>query len=235
MANRNFVFDVDGTLTHARQQITEEHKEWFLDWMKDKSVYLVTGSDRPKTVEQIGNEIVDSCKMAFQCAGNHVWRNGVSIAETNFNVPNDMMDWLENELDQSPYPRREGNHIEKRVGLINFCIPGRNSNDEIREDYFAWDQQQGERLDIAERFNKRFAGFEAQVGGNTSLDIFMKGRNKAQVYNTVGTPMVFFGDRCEPTGNDYPLVQMLGIYDKHHHVKTPDETFNLLKEKYSNG
>ena len=29
MANRNFVFDVDGTLTHARQQITEEHKEWF--------------------------------------------------------------------------------------------------------------------------------------------------------------------------------------------------------------
>ena len=233
MANRNFVFDVDGTLTHARQQITEEHKEWFLDWMKDKSVYLVTGSDRPKTVEQIGSEIVDSCKMAFQCAGNHVWRNGVSIAETNFNVPNDMMDWLENELDQSPYPRREGNHIEKRVGLINFCIP--ENPDEIREDYFAWDQQQGERLNIAERFNKRFAGFEAQVGGNTSLDIFMKGRNKAQVYNTVGTPMVFFGDRCEPTGNDYPLVQMLGIYDKHHHVKTPDETFNLLKEKYSNG
>ena len=70
MTNRNFVFDVDGTLTHAPQQITAEHKEWFLDWMKDKSVYSVTGSDPSKTVEQIGSEIVDSCKMAFQCAGN---------------------------------------------------------------------------------------------------------------------------------------------------------------------
>ena len=48
----------------------------------------------------------------------------------------------------------------------------------------------------------------------------MKGRNKAQVYNTVGTPMVFLVTDVNPTGNDYPLVQMLGIYDKHHHVKT---------------
>ena len=233
--NRNFVFDVDGTLTHARQTITKEHKAWFLDWMKDKNVFLVTGSDRPKTVEQIGTEIVDTCKMAFQCAGNHVWRDGVSIAETNFNVPFDMMEWLERELEKSKYTERYGNHIEKRVGLINFSIVGRNAVGDQRDKYFEWDKHSGERLDIASRFNERFIGFEASVGGNTSLDIFMKGRNKAQIYNTVGTPMIFFGDRCEPTGNDYPLVQMLGLYDKHYHVKSPNETFDILREKYSNG
>ena len=76
-------------------------------------------------------------------------------------------------------------------------------------------------------------GFEAAIGGQTSLDIFMKGRNKSQVYNTIGTPMVFFGDRCETTGNDFPLVQMLKPTDTFYHVTGPEETFTLLKEKYS--
>jgi phosphomannomutase len=233
MANRNYVFDVDGTLTHARQEMDPAFKQWFINWMDNKNVYLVTGSDRPKTVEQIGEEIVDACNMSFQCAGNDVWRHGSPVAQTNFTPPVDMLDWLEKELKGSPYQDRYGNHIEKRVGLINFCIPGRNADDQAREDYFNWDKAFGERLDIAERFNERFPGFQAQVGGNTSLDIFMAGRNKAQVYNTIGTPMVFFGDRCEPTGNDYPLVQMLKLYDKHHHVSSPDHTWELLKEKYN--
>jgi phosphomannomutase len=210
-----------------------EFHDWFVNWMKDKNVYLVTGSDRPKTVEQIGMEIVDSCNMAFQCAGNDVWRNGQPVAQTNFNVPDDMMEWLENELKNSKYPNRWGNHIEKRVGLINFCIAGRDMPEEERDEYFNWDKAYGERLDISERFNERFPGFEASIGGNTSLDIFVKGRNKSQVYNTIGTPMVFFGDRCEPTGNDYPLVQMLKLYDKHYHVTGPEQTWELLKEKYN--
>lgn len=229
----NYVFDVDGTLTYARKEMTPDFKSWFIKWMDGKNVYLVTGSDRPKTIEQIGNEIVDKCNMSFQCCGNDVWRHGMSIAQTNFTVPDDMEGWLQNELQNSTYPNRWGNHIEKRVGLINFCVPGRNLPEEARDHYFHWDKAMNERLDISKRFNEKFHGFEASIGGNTSLDIFMAGRNKAQVYNTIGTPMVFFGDRCETTGNDFPLVQMLKPTDTFYHVTGPDETFTLLKEKYS--
>ena len=230
--NRSYVFDVDGTLSHARQPMDKEFHDWFVNWMATRDVYLVTGSDRPKTVEQIGEDIVDGCNMSFQCAGKDVWRKGSPVAQTNFTPPPEMTDWLKNELKNSKYPNRWGNHIEKRVGLINFCVPGRDMPDEERDEYFHWDKAIGERLDIAERFNKEFPGFQAQVGGNTSLDIFMAGRNKAQVYNTIGSPMVFFGDRCEATGNDYPLVKMLKLYDKHHHVTGPEDTWNILKEKY---
>ena len=231
--NRSYVFDVDGTLSHARQTMDKEFHDWFVNWMSTRDVYLVTGSDRPKTVEQIGEEIVDGCNMSFQCAGNDVWRKGSPVAQTNFTPPPEMNSWLENELKNSKYPNRWGNHIEKRVGLINFCIAGRNMPEEERDKYFHWDKAMNERLDIAERFNKEFPGFQAQVGGNTSLDIFMAGRNKAQVYNTIGSPLIFFGDRCEETGNDYPLVQQLGMYDKHYHVTDPMDTWNILKEKYS--
>ena len=58
--SKNFVFDVDGTLTHARKEMTPEFKTWFLNWMKNKNVYLVTGSDRPKTIEQVGEDVVNA-------------------------------------------------------------------------------------------------------------------------------------------------------------------------------
>ena len=121
--NRSYVFDVDGTLSHARQPMDKEFHDWFVNWMSTRDVYLVTGSDRPKTVEQIGEDIVDGCNMSFQCAGNDVWRKGSPVAQTNFTPPPEMNDWLNNELKNSKYPNRWGNHIEKRVGLINFCVP----------------------------------------------------------------------------------------------------------------
>ena len=54
----NYVFDVDGTLSESRQTIQLDFRLWFLKWMKDKNVFIVTGSDRAKTLEQIGHEIV---------------------------------------------------------------------------------------------------------------------------------------------------------------------------------
>ena len=39
----NYVFDVDGTLTYARKEMTPDFKSWFIKWMDGKNVYLVTG------------------------------------------------------------------------------------------------------------------------------------------------------------------------------------------------
>ena len=108
----NYVFDVDGTLSESRQTIPTEFRLWLFKWMQDKNVFLVTGSDRPKTIEQIGHEIVDACTMVFQCAGNSVWRKGLEVQSTKLNAPADMDAWLELQVDFSPYKHRFGNHIE---------------------------------------------------------------------------------------------------------------------------
>ena len=50
---RIFMFDIDGTLTPARQQMTEEFTKFFLGFCKDNVVYLVTGSDHSKVLEQV--------------------------------------------------------------------------------------------------------------------------------------------------------------------------------------
>ena len=47
---KRFIFDVDGTLTPSRQPMDPQFKEWFLSFMEREKVWLVTGSDYPKTV-----------------------------------------------------------------------------------------------------------------------------------------------------------------------------------------
>ena len=230
----NYAFDVDGTLSEARTRMNSQFESWFLTWMQDKNVFLVTGSDRTKTVEQIGTTIVDNCTMVFQCAGNSVWQRGVEISATDLNPPRNMFGFLEQEVANSPYPHKYGEHIEKRTGLINFSIVGRSAVGEQRDDYYAWDNIHHERTAIANRFNNTFPGFEAEVGGNTSLDIHLKGRNKAQVYDVIGAPMVFFGDRMYPGGNDYPLKnRMIHPLDRVHPVTSAEQTWQLLKDHYN--
>ena len=55
-----FIFDVDGTLTPSRQQIVPKFHDWFLKFIEENYVYLVTGSDYSKTVEQLGKRICES-------------------------------------------------------------------------------------------------------------------------------------------------------------------------------
>ena len=41
-----YLFDIDGTLTPSRLKIDPEFEQFFLQWMKDKEVIFVTGSDK---------------------------------------------------------------------------------------------------------------------------------------------------------------------------------------------
>ena len=58
----NFAFDVDGTLTPSRQRIAPSFEEWFLSFCQTNNVYLVSGSDYEKTLEQLGEEICNTVK-----------------------------------------------------------------------------------------------------------------------------------------------------------------------------
>ena len=61
---KRFIFDVDGTLSDSRQLMDPEFKAWFLEFMSREKVWLVTGSDYEKTLEQLGPEI---CEHVVTC------------------------------------------------------------------------------------------------------------------------------------------------------------------------
>ena len=230
-----YIFDVDGTLTPSRQKIDSEFLNFLLNFAKQNDVYLVTGSDRPKTIEQIGKELYFACQRVYNCSGSDVYDKDVLIYRDEWTLPSDAEEFLIDELHHSKFPVRTGNHIEKRPGGVNFSVLGRGSEVilEEREEYVKWDINTNERKDIAERFRKAFPDIGCQVGGQTGLDISPLGCDKSQILHDFKPIdlIYFFGDKLKEGENDYPLghaieQRRLGmvfeVTDYHH-------TWDLLK------
>ena len=225
----NYLFDVDGTLTPSRLPIDKNFEQFFLNWMKDKNVYLVTGSDKDKTIEQIGEKIWSNVNRAYQSCGNAVYEKGKLIRQSDFKLDRELRRLLFTFNAVSEWPHKFDNHIEERIGLVNYSSIGRSCPQTYRNAYHMWDMLNEERKLFCKMVEETFPELEASIGGQISIDIYPKGQNKAQVLDDLEGPITFFGDRCEPGGNDYPIVSR--IEDEHivHNVKDWKETYKLLK------
>lgn len=206
-----FIFDVDGTLTPSRGRIDDDFKKFFVEFCKNNNVYLVTGSDKPKTVEQIGDELYSMAKRVYNCSGSEVWVGDKQIKTNDWKVPYHVRTWLLDKLEESNFPLRTGLHIEERVGMINFSVVGRNATVGERKLYVKYDKEHNERNVIADLFNKEFSDLIARPGGETGIDISPIGKDKSQIINDfdINDTLHFFGDRMDPQGNDYPLKKVI--------------------------
>ena len=205
-----YIFDVDGTLTPSRKKIDPNFLIFFNSFALTNEVYLVTGSDRDKTIEQITHHLYCNCKRVYNCAGNDVYEGDVSVYRNDWTLPLEAREHLNEELLQSTFPVRTGIHIEERPGCVNFSVVGRGANQTERLVYSDWDEIKGERRAIAERFNKKFPELHAFVGGVTGVDISDKGSDKSQIIRDFQDGgVVFYGDRMEEQGNDRPLADAI--------------------------
>ena len=231
---KKYIFDVDGTLTPSRSRITEEFLPFFNQFIEKNDVYLVTGSDRAKTLEQITPEIYNKCKRVYNCSGSDVYEGDKNVYRDDWELPKEVESFLYDELDYSQFMIRNGNHIERRPGGVNFTILGRAEDPFIgRDRYVEWDRQTNERQDIAERIRNQFPDLTVAVGGQTGIDIGPLGADKSQILRDFSEDdeLYFFGDRTEKGGNDYTLAE--GVKSrggKSYKVDTWKDTQKLLDE-----
>ena len=228
-----YIFDVDGTLTPSRQVIDSAFQAFMIIFCCKHDVYLVTGSDRQKTVDQLGLDICYRAKRVYNCSGADVWEKNENIYRSKWTLPDDVRSFLQDELDYSQFPVRCGLHIEERPGGINFSILGRGSGVNLveREEYVKWDINTNERKDIAARLKDRFPELNVQIGGQTGLDI--SDGDKSQILRDFEPQdtLYFYGDKLKQGENDYPLghaieEKNLGMVFK---VTDYHDTWNLLK------
>lgn len=203
-----FIFDVDGTLTPSRQKIDTNFAVFFTDFCAKNDVYLVTGSDKEKTIEQLGEEIYSLAQRVYNCSGCDVWEGENHIRSVKWKLPHSCRTWLEDKLEESKFVLRTGNHIEERPGMVNFSVVGRNATLGERMLYVDYDLQHNERNTIADLFNLEFADLIARPGGETGIDISPMGSDKSQIlqdFDKQNDFIYFYGDRMDFLGNDYPL------------------------------
>ena len=210
-----YVFDIDGVLCDTNCTINPEFHDWFIDWSIDKEYYIVTGGERQSTINQVGIEIVNNAKTQFHCMGNHVFIEGREYKLNQFTLRPEEMYWLNSYIQESPYHTKTGIHIEQRTGGLNVSVVGRNATTAERNDYIEWDRKYNERKILAIEFVKQYPRFEAYLGGNTSIDICLRGANKGSCMNLIRHNLqdtIFFGDKCTPGGIDFPVISYVGKY-----------------------
>ena len=228
-----YIFDIDGTLTPSRNKIDKQFQELFKNFISAYRVWLISGSDHTKTIEQIGVDIWKDVERVYQCSGNQLFKKGSLIRSSDWEIPIQTKGCLEKFLKQSKYPHRYGNHIEERPGMVNFSIVGRQCTQEQREEYFKWDNKHKERIEFSKELRERYLGLDAVVGGEISIDIYPRGKDKGQIVDELkDDKFMFFGDRLEPGGNDYSM-KLATIHKKlkgneFFHVKSWKDTRNIL-------
>ena len=227
-----FIFDVDGTLTPSRGLINKEFEQFFENFCLANDVYLVTGSDKPKTVEQVGEKIYNRCKRVYQCSGSDVWEGDNSILKSVWTLPDLARTFLISCEYESTFSIRTGNHIEERSGMVNFSVVGRNASLYERKQYADFDEQNKERINIATAFNTMFPDLQATVGGETGIDIAPCGSDKSQILRDFkdDDTIHFYGDAMFDGGNDKSLADALQKYQLgfSHQVRDWNHTWELL-------
>jgi phosphomannomutase len=234
-----FIFDVDGTLTPSRGKMDYNFKAFFNTFCLVNDVYLVTGSDKLKTVEQISEGTYNLCKRVYQCSGSDVWDGDTNILKSGWTLPDLARTFLISCEYESRFSLRTGNHIEQRPGMINFSVVGRNANAEQRAKYVQYDTVKNERINIASAFNTMFPDLQATVGGETGIDISPRGSDKSQILRDFkeDDTIHFYGDAMFEGGNDLPLAYALKDFQLgfSHQVDGWQHTWEKLREHTTNG
>ena len=232
-----YIFDVDGTLTEPRLQMSDALANEFLLWSMQKQCFVATGSDFEKTKEQVPWDIIDCFQNVFCCMGNEVRDTvGRIVGKSDFIMPEYLEEDFKKILKNSKCPVKTGAHIELRTGMVNFSTVGRNADFEQRRTYNLWDKKHSERSEIASYINEKYPTLNASVGGSISIDIIEEGHDKGQIVhyleNAGAQRVVFVGDRCEPGGNDYGIIRELqksNLSFEWYNVKGPQDTLMLLR------
>ena len=110
--------------------------------------------------------------------------------------------------------RTWGPALEDRGSQITFSALGQEAPLEAKA---AWDPTGEKKSALRQAVAERLPELEVRSGGSTSVDITLKGVDKAygmrrlaEVTGIALDDMLFIGDRLDPDGNDYP-VRALGV------------------------
>ena len=122
-----------------------------------------------------------------------------------------------------------GNIIEDRGSQVTFSALGQRAPVEAKE---LWDPSGTKKNALREAVAAKLPHLEVRSGGSTSVDITLKGIDKAYGMQKLAeqtgialSDMLFVGDRLDPDGNDYPVKQ-LGV--RCHEVTGWQDTADFL-------
>jgi len=241
-ANVLALFDVDGTLTIPRGEITEEMVEFLASLKGRITTGVVGGSDLPKQKEQLGPKTFDLFDYNFAENGLVAYKDGKPLAESSLedHLGNEkikkLVNWILRYLCELDIPVKRGTFIEYRTGMMNVSPIGRNCSREERNAFEVYDNEHKVRKTMVEAMRKEFADYDLtySIGGQISFDVFPSGWDKTYCLRYLPeaefTEVHFFGDKTFEGGNDHEIFSHGRTVG--HTVEGPEHTKKLCQELF---
>ncbi|KAG1141249.1 hypothetical protein G6F37_008773 [Rhizopus arrhizus] len=236
------LFDVDGTLTPARNFVSQEMKDCLAQLRKKVAIGFVGGSDISKQYEQLGNTILEDFDFCFAENGLTAYRLGQQMASQSFiqwigdEEYNKLIKFILHYLADLDIPKKRGTFIEFRNGMINVSPIGRNCSREERNEFEKYDLANGIRVKFVEALKKEFSHLSLtySIGGQISFDVFPTGWDKTYCLRHLQSDgfkhIHFFGDKTFEGGNDYEIYNHPNVIG--HSVQCPEDTMRILAELF---
>lgn len=238
------LFDVDGTVTAARQKVTLEMEEFMARLRQKVTVGLVGGSDLVKILEQLkGEDALKKFDYVFSENGLVAHKDGKLIFKESLikyigeeklqKFINFCMSYMSN----LTLPFKRGNFIEVRNGLVNVAPCGRSCSQQERDQFEIYDKEHKVREQFIAALKEKFEDykFTYSIGGQISFDVFPEGWDKrfclTQVISDGFEKIYFFGDKTFKGGNDHEIAndpRTVGFT-----VTSPEDTKRIVSDLLS--
>ncbi|KAJ8363342.1 hypothetical protein SKAU_G00121730 [Synaphobranchus kaupii] len=241
------LFDVDGTLTPAREKIEPQLDVFFQSLRRKVKIGVVGGSDYSKIAEQLGNgdEVIHKFDYVFAENGTVQYKDGKLISKQAIQnqlgeeLLQDLINFCLRYMGLIKLPKKRGTFIEFRNGMLNISPIGRSCTLEERIEFSEIDKREKIREKFVAALQKEFAGkgLRFTKGGLISFDVFPEGWDKRLCLDNLEgeglEAIYFFGNETTPGGNDYEIFndpRTTGFT-----VYSPEDTARLCRELFFSG
>jgi len=238
--NTIILFDVDGTLSKARNEATQEMRDLLKELRKKVSIGVVGGSDLSKIAEQLPG-VVDNFDYVFSENGLVGYKHGKLTFQQSLKEflgeekLKQFINFTLHYIADLDIPIKRGTFIEFRNGMINVSPIGRNCTQAEREAYEKYDLEHKIRENMVKALEAKFPdlGLKFAIGGQISFDVFPVGWDKTYCLQHIPefTNVYFFGDKTFKGGNDYEISNSSRV-KKAFPVTNPLDTIRLVKETF---
>ncbi|KAK1155345.1 phosphomannomutase 1 [Acipenser oxyrinchus oxyrinchus] len=247
------LFDVDGTLTPAREKIDPQLDAFLKNLRRKVKIGVVGGSDYNKIAEQLGegDEVIHKFDYVFAENGTVQYKDRKLLSKQAIQnqlgeeLLQDLINFCLSYMAVLKLPKKRGTFIEFRNGMLNISPIGRSCTFEERIEFSLIDKKEKIRRNLS-ALQEEFAGKGlcfTRVRGLISFDIFPEGWDKRyclDILETEGLDIIyFFGNETSPVflisnscslqgGNDYEIFsdpRTVGYT-----VSSPEDTVRLCKE-----
>jgi hypothetical protein len=222
---RVVVFDLDDTLALSKAKISPRIAQCLTDLLAQVQVCIISGG----RLEQFQTQVLDELPLLPEAAARlHLmptcgtrylrwesgeWREVYSETLSPAEKAEIKQVLTEGATELGLWePQTWGDIIEDRGSQITFSALGQQAPHQAKT---AWDPAGGKRAALREYAAARLPGLEVRSGGSTSIDVTKKGIDKGYGIRKLMShldvaldDLLFFGDRLDEGGNDFPVREM---------------------------